>query len=108
MQRRRSRLAVTAVLAVLSTGCGSQATTTHVPRIIGLKLRNAEQRLFDHHLRWRVAPGTHVYAKPLPATEHISTDDIPVTGQKPAAGTKTKSNAVVAIITPCTATHPCS
>lgn len=66
-----------------------------------MKLRGAEQQLFRHRLRWRVAPGDQVFSRPLPAGEHSSADDFPVTGQRPAAGTQTKPNAVIVVVTPC-------
>ena len=100
-------LAIAGVLTLSLNACGSHAPT-RVPRIVGLTLRTAEQRLFSHHLGWRVAPGTQAYRQSLPPNEHTSMDDIPVTGQQPAAGTPSGPGAVVTIITRCTATHPCS
>lgn len=85
---------------------GHEATL--VPNIVGLKLRRAEDRLFAHHLRWRIGPGEHVFSQLLPANVGVSTDDLPVTGQRPSAGTVTKPNAVVTIFTPCSRRHPCA
>jgi hypothetical protein len=99
--------AIAGATAVLISGCGTPAAT-HVPRIVGLNVRRAEQQLFARHLRWRVAPGSQIYSRPLPATQSTSVDEFPVTGQRPAAGAQTKLHAVITIITPCTSTHPCS
>jgi hypothetical protein len=105
-------------LAALLTGCAShnpggtstadQSPTT-VPRIVGLKLRAAEQTLFDHHLRWRVGI-THGPISSQPERPGIgnSLDDLPVTTQKPAAGSLTRRNAVVTIGIPCSRRHPCA
>jgi len=105
MKRPATTLAIAATLAL--SACGSH-TTSRVPHIVGLTLRGAEQQLAGHHLRWRIAPGTQIYSQTLPANQHTSMDDIPVTGQHPTANTPTRPNTVITIITPCTSTHPCS
>lgn len=112
MMPRAAVLGAAAAGAFLLGGCGSDTTARHttarVPRIVGLKLRAAEEQLFMEHLRWRIAPGSQVFSRLLPDNVHVSTDDLPVTGQKPAAGTATRIGAIVTIITPCTSTHPCA
>ena len=105
MKRPLATLAIAVALA--PNACGSHAPT-RVPHIVGLTLRAAEQQLFSHHLGWRVAPGIEIYTQPLPPNQHTSMDDIPVTGQQPAAGTPSRPGTVITIITPCTATNPCS
>lgn len=107
MTRQHGALGLTVAIAFMLGGCGGQAAI-HVPRLTGMKVRDAESQLFHHHLRWRVAPGTQVFSRPLPAGEYSSADEFRVTGQHPAAGARTKANAVVVIVTPCTATKPCS
>lgn len=83
----RTVLEIAVAGAVLLGGCGGQTssqTMTHVP------------------------PGSQIFSHVLPADVGVSTDDIPVTRQWPAAGAATKRHAVVIIITPCTRRHPCS
>lgn len=111
MELRAATLGIAAAGSLLLGGCGSQTrtpTTARVPRLVGLQLRTAERQLFIRHLRWRIAPGRQVFSRMLPPDEHTSTDDLPVTGQAPHAGTIAKSSAVVTIITPCTRKHPCA
>jgi hypothetical protein len=107
MNRPIVTVGIAAALALPLNACGSHSST-RVPHIVGLTLRAAEQQLFSDHLHWRVAPGTQIYSRPLPPNEHTSIDDIPVTGQQPAARTQTRPGTAITIITPCTATHPCS
>jgi hypothetical protein len=107
MSRPGSIFVLAAGLSLLLGACGGQ-TTTRVPRIVGLNVRSAEVRLFREHLRWRVAPGTKVFSRPLPSGQYSSNDEFPVTGQRPAAGTAAKTQSVITILTPCTSTAPCS
>jgi hypothetical protein len=106
MNRPLVSLSIAAAVALPFNGCGNQSP--RVPHIVGLALGRAERQLFSEHLRWRIAPDTQIYSRPLPPNQHTSMDDIPVTGQQPAAGRKTRPDAVITIITPCTATRPCS
>jgi|SRR5579884_1560017 len=110
MKPRVAVLAIAAAGALVAGGCASQTNhaTPRVPKIVGLQLRAAEQRLYTRHLRWRIAPGSQVFSRPLAPDMHLSTDDLPVIGQSPRAGSATDRNAVVTIVTPCTRKHPCS
>lgn len=104
-------MAICAGASLVTAGCGEhthRAVAKSVPSIVGLKLKVAEEHLFRVHLRWRVAPDTHVISHLPPAGVGSSMDDIPVVGQRPAAGTPTTGNAVITIITPCTRRHPCA
>jgi hypothetical protein len=107
MKRPLAALGLAAVLAFPLSACGNDAPA-RVPRIVGLDLRRAEQQLASLHLRWRMAPGTQIYARALAPNQHTSMDDIPVTGQRPAAGTSAVHGTVITITTPCTGSHPCS
>lgn len=111
MKLRAAALMIAIAGSLPLGGCGSQAQTLktpRVPKIVGHQLRAAEQQLFNRDLRWRIAPGTQVFSHMLPPNVGTSTDDLPVTGQAPAAGTVVKPKAVVTIITPCTRKHPCA
>ncbi len=111
MMLRAAVLGVACAVAVLLGGCAARTSShsiSRVPKIVGLQLRTAEDTLYTQHLRWRIAPGSHVFSSLLPSDVGMSTDDLPVIGQKPSAGTAAKPNAVVTIITPCTRKHPCA
>lgn len=107
MSRPLVILGIAAALALPLNAYGSHGAT-RVPHIVGRTLRGAEQQLFSDHFRWRVAPGSQIYSRPLPPNQHTSMDDIPVTKQRPAPGTRARRGTVITIITPCTAAHPCS
>jgi hypothetical protein len=112
MLSRACMAAVIAVCMLASSGCASADGTANersdgrvaVPKLVGATLRDATCTLLDMHLRWRFRGG-RASARPMSGCGDdgvgSSMDDIPVTGQRPAAGTRVRRGSVVVLEDEC-------
>ena len=105
--------AVIAVLALLATGCGAAATPAAerskarvaVPDVRGATLRDATCRLTDLGLRWRLRGSRRASVRQLSGCGNdgivSSSDDHPITGQRPRPGKRVRPGTVVVLDTRC-------
>jgi hypothetical protein len=105
--------AAVAVCMLASSGCagvdggGNERGDGRVavPKVDGSSLRDATCTLLEMHLRWRFRGQRHASARPMSGCGNdgvgSSMDDIRVTGQRPAPGTRVRRGSVVVLEDEC-------